>query len=102
MHNPQLEYTVTVHRVDDNPLRFKLRLTVDEMRNAGAAIESGLAANYLGVVLDGKLIVVPARRIAGHRDGSGPECIGRARHQGRRTRVGCNQQHRKAARDRQE
>ena len=65
MHNPQLEYTVTVHRVDDNPLRFKLRLTVDEMRNAGAAIESGLAANYLGVVLDRKLIVVPARRIAG-------------------------------------
>ena len=65
MPNPQLEYTVTVHRVDDNPLRFKLRLTVDEMRNAGAAIESGLAANYLGVVLDGKLIVVPARRIAG-------------------------------------
>ena len=64
MPSLQLEYTITVHRVDDLPLRFKLRRTVDEMRNSGAAIESGLAANYLGVVLNGKLIVVPAGRIA--------------------------------------
>lgn len=64
MPSPQLKYTITVHRVDDDPLRFTLRRTVDEMRNSGATIENGLGANYLGVILDGKLIVVPARRIA--------------------------------------
>ena len=65
MPSPQVEHMITVRLVDDEPLRFKLRRTVDEMRNAGATIENGLAANYLGVVLQGKLIVVPARRIAG-------------------------------------
>jgi hypothetical protein len=65
MPSPQLEYTMTIHRVDGDPLKFKMRRTVDEIRNAGAAIESGLAAHYLGVVLDGKLTVVPAHRIAG-------------------------------------
>jgi len=65
MPMPQLEHTMTIHRVDADPLRFKLRRTADEIRNAGAAIENGLAANYLGVVLDGKLIVVPSHQIAG-------------------------------------
>jgi hypothetical protein len=65
MPTPQLEHTMTIHRVVGDPLRFKLRRTVDDMRNAGAAIENGLAANYLGVVLEGKLIIVPAHQIAG-------------------------------------
>jgi len=65
MPTPELEHTMTIHRVDGDPLRFKLRRTADEIRNAGAAIEKGLAANYLGVVLEGKLIVVPAHQIAG-------------------------------------
>ena len=65
MPSPQLEYTMTIHRVDADPLRFKLRRTIDEMRNAGAAIENGLASNYLGVVLEGKLIVVPSHQIFG-------------------------------------
>jgi hypothetical protein len=65
MPSPQVEYTMTIHRVDADPLRFKLRRIADEIRNAGAAIESGLAANYLGVVLEGKLTVIPAHQIAG-------------------------------------
>jgi hypothetical protein len=65
MPSPQLEYTMTIHRVDADPLRFKLRRSLDEMRNAGAAIENGLASNYLGVVLEGKLIVVPSHQISG-------------------------------------
>jgi len=65
MPTPQLEHTMTIHRVGSDPLRFKLRRTADDIRNAGAAIENGLAANYLGVVLEGKLIVVPAHQIAG-------------------------------------
>jgi hypothetical protein len=65
MPSPQVEYTMTIHRVDADPLRLKLRRIADEIRNAGAAIESGLAANYLGVVLEGKLTVIPAHQIAG-------------------------------------
>ena len=51
MPTPQVEHTMTIHRVDADPLRFKLRRTADEIRNAGSAIENGLAANHLGVVL---------------------------------------------------
>jgi hypothetical protein len=65
MPNPQLEYTMTIHRVEGDPLRFKLRRTGDEIRNAGAAIENGLSANYLGVVMHGKLVVIPSHQIAG-------------------------------------
>ncbi len=65
MPAPKIECAVTIHRVDGDPLRFKLRRTIDEMRNAGATIENGLSANYLGVVLEGKLIVVPSHRISG-------------------------------------
>ena len=65
MPTPELEYEVTIHRVLGDPLRFKLRRTVDEMRNAGGAIENGLSANYLSVVAGGKPVVVPAHQIAG-------------------------------------
>ena len=65
MPTPELEHEVTIHRVLGDPLRFKLRRTVDEMRNAGAAIEDGLSANYLRVVAGGKLVVVPAHQTAG-------------------------------------
>jgi hypothetical protein len=64
MPGPELEYTMTIHRVHAEPLRFKLRRTADQMRNAGAAIENGLTAHYLGLILEGKLIVVPAHQIA--------------------------------------
>jgi hypothetical protein len=63
MLSPQIECTVTVHRVDADPLRFKLQRTIDEPRNAGVAIENGLSANYLGVAMDGKLIMVPAHQM---------------------------------------
>jgi hypothetical protein len=56
---------MTIHRVGADPLRLKLRRSVDELRNIGAAIETGLAANYLGVVLDRKLTIIPAYQIAG-------------------------------------
>ena len=65
MPSPQLEYTMTIHRVDADPVRFKLRRSLDEMRNAGSAIESGLAANYIGVVIAGKLTIIPSHQIAG-------------------------------------
>jgi len=60
-----IEYTMTIHRVNAEPLRFKLKRSMDELRNVGAAIERGLAANYFGVILDGKLTITPAHQIAG-------------------------------------
>ena len=64
MPSPILEYTMTIHRVGADPLRFKLRRSVDELRNVGSVIETGLAANYVGVVLDGKLMITPVQQIA--------------------------------------
>jgi len=64
MPDPTTEYTLTIHRVTGEPLRFKLHRTGDQIRNAGSAIENGLAAQYLGVVQDGKLIIIPAHQIA--------------------------------------
>ncbi len=64
MTTPQVEFQFTVHRVDADPLRFKVRRSIDELRNAGSNIEKGLAANYFGVVLNDKLLIVPAHRVA--------------------------------------
>ncbi len=65
MSKPTVEYTLTIHRITGGPLRFKLRRTPEQIRNAGSAIENGLAANYLGVVQANKLTIVPAHQIAG-------------------------------------
>ena len=43
MPSSHLEYTMTIHRIDADPLRFKLRRTADEIRNAGAAIGKPLS-----------------------------------------------------------
>ncbi len=64
MPDPTVEYSLTIHRVTGEPLRFKLRRTAEQIRNAGSAIENGLAANYLGVVRGSKLTIVPAHQIA--------------------------------------
>jgi hypothetical protein len=64
MPAPKLDYTMTIRRVTGETMKLKLSCTIDDVRNAGAAIESGLAANYIGVVLDGKLVVIPSHQIA--------------------------------------
>jgi hypothetical protein len=64
MPSPQLQYTMTIHRVNGDPLRFNMVRSLDQLRNAGTVIENGLSASYLGVVLDGRLRIVPAHQIA--------------------------------------
>jgi hypothetical protein len=63
MPSPTVEYTMTIHRVSGQPLRFKLRRSAEQIRNAGSAIENGLAAHYLGVVQENKLTIVPSHQI---------------------------------------
>jgi hypothetical protein len=64
MADPTTEYTLTINRVTGGPLRFKLQRTAEQIRNAGSAIEKGLAANYIGAIHQGKLIIVPGHQVA--------------------------------------
>lgn len=64
MPDRTVEYSLTIRRVSGEPLRFKLRRTAQQIRNAGTAIEKGLAAHYLGVVQGNKLTILPAHQIS--------------------------------------
>ena len=64
MPSPTSEYTMTINRVTGDPLRFKLRRSTEQIRNVGSAIENGMAANYIGVVQEGKLLIIPRHQIA--------------------------------------
>ena len=64
MLNPTIEYTLTINRVTGEPLRLKLKRNSEQIRNAGSAIEKSLASNYVGVILEGKLIIVPSHQIS--------------------------------------
>ena len=57
------EITISVHLHSGDPIVFKVDATGDRQRNAGTRIESSMNANYLGVDLDGKLIIIPANSI---------------------------------------
>ena len=62
MQNP-IEATFTIHLVSGDPIVFKIEATEDRNRNAGSRIERGMNANYIGVELDGKLILIPTSNI---------------------------------------
>jgi hypothetical protein len=62
MQNPS-EITFSVHLISGDPIVFKIDATQDRQRNAGARIEQGMNANYIGVELDGKLIIIPTNNI---------------------------------------
>jgi hypothetical protein len=64
MQSPTVEYNLTIHRVTGKPLRFKLPRTSEQIREAGSAIEKSLAANYIGVIQDNKLVIIPSHQIA--------------------------------------
>jgi hypothetical protein len=61
--NDPVEMTVAVHLADGEVLRFKVNVDPKSVRDLGSKIESGLAANYFGAELDGKLIIVPSHQI---------------------------------------
>ena len=62
MQNPS-DITFSVHLIAGDPIVFKIDATQDRQRNAGARIEKGMNANYIGVELDGKLIIIPTNNI---------------------------------------
>ena len=57
------EVTISVHLHSGDPIVFKVDSTEDTQRNAGARIERSMNANYVGVDLDGKLIIIPTSSI---------------------------------------
>ena len=57
------ESTISVHLVSGDPVTFKMEATADRLRNAGTRIERSMNANYIGVELDGKLIIIPTNNI---------------------------------------
>ena len=62
MQNPS-DITFSVHLISGDPIVFNIDATQDRQRNAGARIEQGMNANYIGVELDGKLIIIPTNNI---------------------------------------
>ena len=57
------EITISVHLHSGDPIVFKLDSTDDRQINAGTRIEQSMNANFFGVELDGKLILIPTNSI---------------------------------------
>ncbi|MGD9107428.1 MAG: hypothetical protein PVJ87_11375 [Desulfobacterales bacterium] len=62
MQSPS-EATISIHLVSGDPVIFKIEATDERVRNAGSRIERSMNANYVGVELDGKLIIIPTNNI---------------------------------------
>jgi hypothetical protein len=63
MNAPEQVFTFTIHLMKGDPIRFRIRRGINELRNVGSNLENGLKAQYFGVELDGKLVVVPSHNI---------------------------------------
>lgn len=63
MKNATIEYKVTIHLVQGDPVRFKADLGVDEIRNLGGNIEKAMDARYLGIEQRGRLRIIPSHNI---------------------------------------
>ena len=63
MKEPMKEFTITINLIQGDPIRFKLKRTVAQMRNMATNLESGLQAQYVGVELKGKLVIVPFHNV---------------------------------------
>ena len=57
------EITLSVYLLSGDPIVFKVEATADRERNAGSRIERSMNANYVGVELDGKLVIIPTNNI---------------------------------------
>ncbi len=63
MNEPTKEFTITIHLIQGDPIRFKLRRTAAQLRNVATNLEGGLQARYVGVELNGKLVIVPFHNV---------------------------------------
>ena len=57
------EITISINLLSGEPIVFKIEANDDRQRNAGARIDRGMNANYIGVELDGKLVIIPTNNI---------------------------------------
>jgi hypothetical protein len=57
------EITISINLISGDPIVFKIEANDDIQRNAGARIDRGMNANYIGVELDGKLVIIPTNNI---------------------------------------
>ena len=57
------EITISIHLLSGDPIVFSIEADEDSQRNAGARIERSMAANYIGVELDGELVIIPTNNI---------------------------------------
>jgi len=55
--------TVVFNRVNGDPIGFQVDVDQVRQRNLASSIESALSSNYVGVVLEEKLIIVPTHNI---------------------------------------
>jgi hypothetical protein len=60
---PLVELTCTIHLLAGEPIVFKIEAEYERLRNAAARIESSLNANYVGVELEEKLLIIPTHNI---------------------------------------
>jgi hypothetical protein len=61
--NPKAQISITVKLVNGPPISFKVERTESERRNIAANIESALSSSYVGVELEGRLLIVPTHNI---------------------------------------
>lgn len=61
--NKENEYTVTIHLIHGDPVKFRAELTDAEMLSKADDIEYMLNRYALGLELDGKLVVIPYNNI---------------------------------------
>ena len=57
------EITISIHLLSGDPIVFKIEADEDRQRNAGTRIERSMDANYIGVELGEKLVVIPTNNI---------------------------------------
>jgi hypothetical protein len=62
MQNPS-ETTISIHLLSGDPIVFKIEANEDRQRNDVSRIERSMKANYIGVELDGKLVIIPTNNI---------------------------------------
>jgi hypothetical protein len=55
--------TITLHLIHGEPIAFKVEMDDARSRNAASNIERSMDSNYIGVELNGKLVIVPIHNI---------------------------------------
>jgi hypothetical protein len=58
------DVNLALHLVHGEPIRFKLRRSDYDLMNAPQRIEEAMESKFLGIVMQGDLVLVPSSNIA--------------------------------------